>query len=514
MLSIVTSATIQGIAAMLVQVEVYAAGGIPAFNIVGLPDAAVKEARDRVKSAIINCGLGFPPNRRLTANLAPADLKKEGPGFDLPLAIGVLVATGYLPGEKLAGTVMLGELSLDGGLRSVRGVLPMALKAREAGCVRLLLPEVNAAEASVVEGLQVLPCRSLADAAAWLQDDLELAPARADLAALFEQHQHYAVDLADVKGQAHVKRALEVAAAGGHNLLMVGPPGSGKTLLARNLPSILPQLSVEEALEITKVYSVAGLLQGGQSLVATRPFRAPHHTVSSAGLVGGGSQPRAGEVSMAHLGVLFLDELPEFGRTTLEVLRQPLEDGVVTISRAASSLTYPARCMVAAAMNPCPCGHLGDPRKACTCTPLQVSSYLARLSGPLLDRMDIQVQVPALAYEDLASKSTAEPSSAVRDRVNAARTRQTARLRSLASPAHCNAQMGPREIRVACALDSAGEKLLKLAVDRLGLSARGFDRLLKVARTVADLEGAANVTPQHLSEAIQYRALDRQPVAA
>ena len=514
MLSQVNSAALMGVDAYRVQVEVDAASGLPCFNIVGLPDAAVKESRDRVKAAVLNSGLDFPANRRLTANLAPADIRKEGPSFDLPLALGVLQALNNFDSARLEGSLFTGELSLDGSLRGVRGVLSMALEARRCGLKRILVPEANAAEAAVVEGLDVLPLKSLSQAVAWLRGQEVILPAKADLQALFHQHRHYPVDLSDVKGQAHVKRALEVAAAGGHNLLMIGPPGSGKTLLARNLPSILPDLSVEEALEVTKVYSASGGLAPGQSLIAARPFRAPHHTVSGAGLVGGGSMPRPGEVSLSHLGVLFLDELPEFGRHTLEVLRQPLEDGHVSISRAQATLAFPARCMVAAAMNPCPCGHLGDPRKACICSSQQIATYLSRISGPLLDRLDIQINVPALAFDDMAAPPRSEPSENVRVRVNAARLRQQARLKSAQSHLHCNAQMGPREIQTHCSVNADGQALLRTAVERLGLSARGFDRLLKVARTIADLEDQPSILVRHLAEAIQYRSLDRHPVAA
>lgn len=512
MLATVCSAALLGVDAYLVQVEVDAANGLPCFNIVGLPDAAVKESRDRVKTAVLNSGLDFPSNKRLTANLAPADIRKEGPSFDLPLALGVLAALGRVPAEALKHCLFTGELSLDGSLRPVRGALSMALEARKRGVKRFLLPAANAAEAAVVEGLSVIPLESLGDAVAWLTGEKSLEPFRADLGSLFRRHARYPVDLADVKGQAPVKRALEVAAAGGHNLLMIGPPGSGKTLLARNLPTILPDLSVDEALEVTKVWSASGLLPAGQSLIASRPFRSPHHTVSSAGLVGGGPVPRAGEVSLAHLGVLFLDELPEFGRHSLEVLRQPLEDGTVCISRAQASLSFPAKCMVAAAMNPCPCGHRGDPRKDCVCSPQQIANYLSRLSGPLMDRLDIQIHVPALAYDELAAPPRSESSAAVRRRVNAARKIQQERLRSAESGLHCNAQMGPREIQAHCAVDASAQAMLKLAVERLGLSARGFDRLLKVARTIADLDGSVGIQSHHLAEAIQYRSLDRTPV--
>ena len=426
----------------------------------------------------------------------------------MPLALGVLASLKEIPYDKLEDSVFIGELGLDGRLKPVRGALSVAVEAKAKGRKRLLLPVDNAAEAAVVDGLEVIPLTDLGEAVAWTKGEVEIAPHVVDIDALFEREENYEFDMADVKGQEHVKRALEVGAAGGHNLLMLGPPGSGKTLLARCLPTILPRLSLDEAIEITKIYSVAGRLSREKALVATRPFRSPHHTVSNAGLIGGGGMPKPGEVSLAHLGLLFLDELPEFGKSVLEVLRQPLEDGHVTISRAAMSLTYPARGMLAAAMNPCPCGHRGDTRKACVCDPHQIERYLGRLSGPLLDRIDLHIEVPALAYDEMARHKPAEASVKVRQRVDIAREIQTRRFKDLPGVFN-NAQMGPRHLRQWCRLDEAGQALLKTAVDRLGLSARAHDRVLKVARSVADLEGSEEISISHLGEAIQYRSLDR-----
>jgi len=502
----VFSSALLGIDAALVEVEVDLAAGLPSFTVVGLPDASVKESRERVKAAIQNSGLDFPL-RRITVNLAPADLRKEGSAYDLPMAVGILSATGAVPGAQLPMVVILGELSLDGRVKPVKGALSSALAAQRAGMQSLLVPRDNALEAAVVDGITVYAVDTLPQVVEWLTGRLSLEPVQVDLAAAFAASPAAAVDFAEVKGQAQVKRALEVAAAGGHNLLMLGSPGAGKSMLARRLTTILPVMTLAEAIETTRVHSVAGLTDGRTALVTTRPFRAPHHTISDVGLIGGGAVPMPGEVSLAHHGVLFLDELPEFKRHVLEVLRQPLEDGVVTIARAAMSVTFPARLTLVAAMNPCPCGHRGDPEKPCTCTPLDVKKYLGRISGPLLDRIDIHIDVPPVQYRDLATEAPAESSASIRSRVNAARARQQQRY--AAEGIFCNAQMLPKHLRMYCQLETMGQRLLEAAMGRLGLSARGYDRVLKVARTIADLAGADHILPEHLAEAIQYRSLDR-----
>lgn len=507
MLAKALSATVIGIDAVLVDVEVDIAQGLPQFATVGLPDGAVKESKDRVKAALKNSGYDFPA-RRITANLAPADLKKEGAAFDLPISIGILAATGVIEGERLGRYVLLGELSLDGSLKPVRGALPVAVAARQAGLAGMVLPPDNAAEAAVVTGIEVIPASTLAEVVQFLRGDLEIAPHTLDLGCLFRHQDGSGEDFAEVRGQEHAKRALEVAASGGHNLLMIGPPGSGKTMLARRIPSILPPMSFDEAIETTKLFSVSGLLETGRALVATRPFRAPHHTISDVGLIGGGASPRPGEVSLAHNGLLFLDELPEFKKHALEVLRQPLEDGRVTISRALLSLTYPARVMLVAAMNPCPCGYLGDPSHACSCTPIAIRRYRSRISGPLLDRIDLHVEVPAVAYRDFSGSQQAESSAAIADRV--LRVRRVQQQRFEGTNAHCNAQMNARLIKKHCELDGEGHRMLELAGEKLGFSARSYSRILKVARTVADLGGSAAIRTPHLAEAIQYRNLDRK----
>lgn len=507
MLSQVYSSAIFGIDAYIMEIEVdFSSARERTTVIVGLPDAAVKESKDRVFAAIKNSGFS-PPQGNTTVNLAPADIKKEGPGFDLPIALGLLAATGQIRTTSFRDYVIVGELALNGRVRPVKGVLPVAVAARDNGKRGLLVPAENAAESSIVEGIETYPVHDLVQASKFVAGEIATQPLKIDLKEVFGQASSYPIDLNDVKGQEHVKRALEVAVAGSHNILMIGPPGAGKTMLAKCIPTIIPEMSMEEALETTKIHSIVGLLTPKNYLVATRPFRSPHHTVSYVGLVGGGTFPKPGEVSLAHNGVLFLDELPEFNRNVLEVLRQPLEEGSVTIVRAVGSLTFPANFMLAAAMNPCPCGYFTDPRRECRCTPSQIHRYMSRISGPLLDRVDIHVDVPALRYKELASEYAGESSAQVAERVNEARKVQRERFKGRRT--FSNGAMTSRHIKEFCRLDQEGRDVLKMAITELGISARAYDRILKVSRTIADLEGVENVTAHHISEAIQYRTLDR-----
>ena len=506
MLAKVYSSTVIGIEAKEVIVEVDVAGGLPGFSIVGLPDPAVRESINRVKAAIKNCNFAFP-NRKITVNLAPADIKKQGPSFDLPIALGILAASNQLQASGLQDKVICGELSLDGQLRPITGCLPRALALKNNCLRRIMLPKENCREAAAIKEIAVLPISNLMEAVSFLKEEIEIRPQRVNTRSLLQEQAFSMLDISDIKGQAHVKRGLEVAASGGHNVLLIGPPGSGKTMLAKCLPGILPKIDLNQALEITRIHSVCAMLSANQSLLGQRPFRSPHHTISDVALIGGGGFPRPGEISLAHNGVLFLDELPEFRRNVLEALRQPLEEGKITISRASCTVRFPANFMLIAAMNPCPCGYFTDPKRQCHCSPLQIQRYLTKISGPLLDRIDIHLEVPSLNYKELTQKPQGEDSFAIRKRVEKALAIQRKRYKK--DSTYANARLKPKQVQKYCQVAPGARELLKTAIYDLGLSARAYDKVLKLGRTIADLTGEEIINTEHISEAINYRCLDR-----